>query len=308
MTTDDIILDVREIDKRFRKKTVFSLYGQLTDGQQLLILSDHSLAPLNKLFQQEHAGFFEWAVILDGPEIWKTSIRKVESLNLTINEIIRQFPLAVSVFEQHGLAYYKFGFKKLNEVSPHAEAIYEEIKNLDRPNPSQLRMNYWTISFTIDYIINNHHAYVAEMMPEIESLIDNLTQAHSSTHPQLPMIRERFAEFRTELLEHMRDEEEIVFPSFKTMEAAINNGVPVDPAEFSDSISWMEEDHVLTGTSLKSLRNFCNNYVAPEESSPGFKILFKELKSFEMDMHFHIYLENKVLFEKVVHALELVRK
>lgn len=308
MTTEDIILDVREIDKRFRKKTVFNLYGQLTEGQQLLILSDHSLAPLNKLFQQEHAGFFEWAVLKDGPEVWHTSIRKVESLNLTINEIIRQFPVAVSVFEQHGLPYYKFGFKKLSEVRSQAETIYEEIKNLDRPNPSQLRTNYWTISFTIDYIINNHHTYVAEVMPEIESLIDNLTQAHSSTHPQLPMIRERFSEFRTELLEHLRDEEEIVFPSFKNMEMAINKGVVLDPEEFSDSISWMEEDHVLTGTSLKSLRNFCNNYVAPEESSPGFKILFKELKNFEMDMHFHIYLENKVLFEKVLQALELKGK
>jgi len=308
MTTEDIILDVREIDKRFRKKTVFNLYGQLTDGQQLLILSDHSLAPLNKLFQQEHAGFFEWSVLQDGPELWKTAIRKVESLNLTINEIIRQFPLAVSVFEQHGLAYYKYGFKKLSEVSTLAEAIYDEIKNLNRPNPSQLRTKFWSISFTIDYIINNHHTYVAEVMPEIESLIDNLTQAHSATHPQLPMIRERFAEFRTELLEHMRDEEEIVFPSFKAMESALNNKSAINPEEFSDSISWMEEDHLLTGTSLKSLRNFCNNYVAPEESSPGFKILFKELKNFEMDMHFHIYLENKVLFEKVTNALERVGK
>jgi regulator of cell morphogenesis and NO signaling len=308
MTKDDIILDVREIDKRFRKKTVFSLYGQLTDGQQLLILSDHSLAPLNKLFQQEHAGFFEWVVLQDGPELWKTSIQKVESLNLTINEIIRQFPHAIGIFEKHGLPYYKYGFKKLSEIYPNAKDIYEEIRNSDRPNPSQLRTNYWTISFTIDYIINNHHAYVAEVMPEIESLIDNLTQAHSATHPQLPMIRERFAEFRTELLEHMRDEEEIVFPSFKNLEASIQSGSTIALDALSDSISWMEEDHVLTGTSLKSLRNFCNNYVAPEDSSPGFKILFKELINFEMDMHFHIYLENNVLFGKVVRALELAKE
>ncbi|MDZ7608640.1 MAG: hemerythrin domain-containing protein [Cyclobacteriaceae bacterium] len=122
------------------------------------------------------------------------------------------------------------------------------------------------------------------------------------------MIRERFAEFRTELLEHMRDEEEIVFPSFKNLETSMHNGSGIAPETLSDSISWMEEDHVLTGTSLKSLRNFCNNYVAPEDSSPGFKILFKELKNFEMDMHFHIYLENNVLFGKVVHALELAGK
>jgi regulator of cell morphogenesis and NO signaling len=44
--------------------------------------------------------------------------------------------------------------------------------------------------------------------------------------------------------------------------------------------------------------------VAPEDSSPGFKILYEELKKFELDMHFHIHLENNVLFAKVQ---ELVR-
>ncbi|MDZ7608639.1 MAG: hypothetical protein U5K79_24320 [Cyclobacteriaceae bacterium] len=96
------------------------------------------------------------------------------------------FHMPVGFFEKHGLPYYKYGFKKLSEVYPNAKGIYEEIRNADRPDPAQLRTNYWSISFTIDYIINNHHAYVAEVMPEIESLIDNLTQAHSVTHPQLP--------------------------------------------------------------------------------------------------------------------------
>jgi len=52
------------------------------------------------------------------------------------------------------------------------------------------------------------------------------------------------------------------------------------------------------------MRNFCNNYIAPVESSPGFKILFEELKKFEMDMHFHMHLENNVLFTKVQSLLK----
>ncbi len=304
MTNEDKVLDVREIDPRYRKKTILGLFGQLTDGQCLILISNHSLAPLNKLFQQEHQGFFEWSVLEDGPELWKTSIRKIESLNLTINDIIRQFPLAISALESHGIPYFKIGTSKLSELHADAGKIYDDIKGMHQAPVNLLRTDQWSISFTIDYIINNHHVYLLEMIPELESLIDHLAKAHSATHPQLPMIRERFSEFKAELTEHLRDEEDIVFPSFKKLEESILQGRLEEVSAFSDSINWMEEDHVLTGSSLKSLRNFCNNYVAPEHSSPGFKILFEELKKFEIDMHVHMHLENNVLFSKVVRALQ----
>ena len=297
------ILDVREIDKQFRKKIILNLFDELNDGDLLELISDHSLIPLNKLFLKEKQGFFEWTDVESGPEIWKISIRKIESLNLTINDILKQFPFSVDILENYGIAYYKFGNKKLGEISKRARSIFEEIKLTQQFLVNPLRTDCWSISFTVDYIINNHHTYVKEMIPEIENLIDHLVIAHASTHPQLPMIRERYTEFKGELIDHMNDEEDIVFPSFKKLENDLNSNQSIIKSEYDDSISWMEEDHILTGTSLKSMRSFCNNYMAPVDSSPGFKILFEELKKFEMDMHFHMHLENNVLFTKVIKAI-----
>ena len=299
------VLDVREIDKKFRKKVILNLFDELKDGQTLTLISDHSLVPLEKLFQKEKQGFFEWEELEDGPKMWKISLRKIEYLNLTVNEILRQFPFSIDVLERHGIPYYKFGENKLSEISNSAKSIYEEIKNSQQLLVNPLRTVHWTISFTVDYIINNHHTYVREVIPELESLIDHLVIAHASTQPQLPMIKERFVEFKTELSEHLNDEEQIVFPSFKNLEKSLVHANSEESKEFDDSIIWMEEDHILTGTTLKSMRNFCNNYVAPKDSSPGFKILFEELKKFELDMHFHMHLENNVLFTKVVDALKL---
>ena len=296
------VLDVREIDKRFRKKTILKIFDELSDNQQLELISDHSLAPLKKLFQNEKHGFFEWKETEQGPELWRILITKASSLNLSINEILKHFPSAIDVLEQHGIPYYKFGSNRLREISKDARIIYEEIQEEQQFIINPLRTDKWSISFTVDYIINNHHTYVKETIPEIESLIEHLEQAHAATHPQLPMIRQRFAEFKNELVEHLEDEENVVFPSFKKLEEAIQNNS--DKLEgFDDSISWMEEDHILTGTTLKSMRNFCNNYIAPANSSPGFQILFEELRKFELDMHFHMHLENNVLFTKVVEAL-----
>ncbi|MCG8307428.1 MAG: DUF2249 domain-containing protein [Cytophagales bacterium] len=297
------ILDVREIDKRFRKKIILSLFDELKDGQQLELISDHSLAPLQKLFQKEKHGFHEWTDLESGPESWKIVIRKTESLNLTINEILKQFPFSINVLEQHAIPYFKYGSSKLSDVSENAQAVYEEIKKSQQLPVNPLRTDRWSIGFTVDYIVNNHHTYVKEMIPELEALIDHLVAAHAATHPQLPMIREKFAEFKLELTEHMNDEEDIVFPSFKDLENSIDDGNIEEWKEQDDSINWMEEDHILTGTTLKSMRNFCNNYVAPKDSSPGFKILYEELRKFEMDMHFHMHLENNVLFTKVESTL-----
>ena len=218
------ILDVREIDKQFRIKIILNLFADLKDEQELELLSDHSLAPLNKLFQKEKHGFFEWKDLENGPDIWKVSIRKIDSLNLTINEILKQYPFAVDCLEDYGIPYFKFGTNKLSDICQDAKSVYEEIKQTKPFLVNPLRTDRWSISFTIDYIINNHHTYVAEMIPELESLIEHLVQAHAATHPQLPMIKERFLEFKGELIDHMKDEENIVFPSYKKLENEINNG------------------------------------------------------------------------------------
>lgn len=299
------VLDVREIDKRFRKKLILNLFDELHDEQHLELISDHSLAPLQKLFLKEKQGFFLWSELEDGPDSWKISIKKTESFALTINEILKQFPLSIDILEQYGIPYFKFGDNKLSEVCGNAQEIYTEIKQSQQLLVNPLRTDSWSIGFTVDYIINNHHTYVKEIIPELESLIDHLVIAHASTHPQLPMIKEQFAEFKSELFEHLNDEETIVFPSFKNLELSLSQNNFEASKEFDESINWMEEDHILTGTTLKSMRNYCNNYVAPADSSPGFKILFEELKKFELDMHFHMHLENNVLFNKVVKALEI---
>lgn len=301
-------LDVREIDKRFRKKIILNLFDGLKDGQDLELTSDHSLAPLHKLFEKEKNGFFEWRQLNDGPELWKISIKKVESLNLTINDIIKQFPFAIDILEKYSISYFKFGPKKLRDISRDASSIFEEIKQTNPFLVNPLRTDRWSLSFTVDYIINNHHTYAKEMIPEIDSLIDHLVKAHASTHPELPMIKARYSEFTNELVEHMEDEEMKVFPSFKKLENSIKDNQSIDMDEFDDTISWMEEDHILTGTSLRTLRDFCNNYTAPKESSPGFKILYEELKKFELDLHFHMHLENNVLFSKVADSLDQVNR
>ena len=111
------ILDVREIQKNYRKKTILTLFNDLSDNECLVLISDHNLAPLYKLFRKEKSGFFKWEDTKDGPEIWEIKIQKTKSLNLTINEILNQFPSATEIFEQYGIPYFKLGIEKLCDIT-----------------------------------------------------------------------------------------------------------------------------------------------------------------------------------------------
>ncbi len=297
-------LDVRNIEKPYRKTLILNLFDELEDGGQLELVNDHGLMPLKKLFEIEKQGFFDWVELESGPDTWRILITKKGTFDLTINELIRQNPLVINIFEEEAIPYYRYGSKRLKELVEDVRSIYQRMKqgNITMTvNP--LRTEEWSISFTIDYIINNHHTYVRKVIPELEKLLDLLISVHSATHPQLPMIKETFNQFQADLKEHVTDEEEMVFPSFKEFEKSLRGKSVKAMGELDDSINWMEEDHVLTGASLKTLRNLCNNYMAPAGSSPGFKLLFDEMKRFEMDMHFHMYLENNVLFSKVLDTI-----
>ena len=125
--SENKVLDVRDIDKSFRKKIIFNLFDDLIDEQQLELISDHSLAPLNKLFLKEKQGFFIWSDLEKGPDLWRISIRKTEALNLTINDIVKQFPFSIEILEEHGVPYFKSGNSKLNDIIKNARVIYEEI-------------------------------------------------------------------------------------------------------------------------------------------------------------------------------------
>jgi len=300
----DIVLDVREIDKKFRKKTILNFFDELSEDQNLMLISSHSLAPLHKVFLKERNGFFCWANLESGPELWKINITKINSLNLTIGDILGKFPASKGVFEEHHIPYFSLGDCQMREVGNNAGMVFEEIRARKPKDYIPLRTDHWSITFTIDYIIQNHHLYVKETIPEIYSLIEHLSLAHASSQPQLPMIQERFLEFSRELTDHMKDEEEVVFPSFKKLEESNDSVASEEDQSLVDAISWIEEDHVLSGSNLKLLRKFCNNYKAPEESSPGFKILYEELIKFESDLHFHMHLENNVLFSKVMKLIQ----
>jgi len=65
-------------------------------------------------------------------------------------------------------------------------------------------------------------------------------------------------------------------------------------------IRMMEAEHRTAGDELYEVRSLSNNYTPPDDACTTYRVSFKELQQFELDLHQHVHLENNILFPKSI--------
>ena len=86
-------------------------------------------------------------------------------------------------------------------------------------NPAPLdtvhNFNEWDLGFLCDYIVNTHHKFVLKSLPELVFYTEKIASVHGDRHPELKEVAGLFAEINRELLQHLKNEEEVFFPAMK---------------------------------------------------------------------------------------------
>jgi regulator of cell morphogenesis and NO signaling len=166
--------------------------------------------------------------------------------------------------------------------------------------------NDWNCDYLIDHIIQTHHQYVNQTIPEILPLVQRVVELHGTKHTELVTIQSLFQQISNEMLLHMKKEELVLFPFIKKLILAESNGTGVDEPSFGSvriPISVMETEHETAGIIQKRLSQLSNNYTPPEDACNTFRVLYDKLKEFEYDLNRHVHLENDILHPKAI-ALE----
>ncbi len=220
--------------------------------------------------------------------------------SLTINDVTRQYPQSLSVFNKHGIDFCCGGkknfFKACEEAGVDVFSIAEEI-SVARVPSGELRFKNWGPVFLSNYIVENHHSFVREAIPELNALLDKVVSRHGDTEPALIRIREHFAALADELLPHLEKEEQVLFPAIAELFGDENErGVIAN--NIGMPIAAMEDEHEHAGKLIKIIRELSNNYTAPPYACPTYQLTFQKLDEFDKDLMQHIYLENSVLFNK----------
>lgn len=224
----------------------------------------------------------------------------------TVGAIVADDFRTARVFENHGIDFCCGGKSTLaavcREKGLDLAAIQREIATV-KSAPVDRSQNYaaWALPFLADYIVNTHHAYLNENTAQIAAYARKIAGVHGAHHPEVIEIAAIFARIATDMAAHLREEEEVLFPAIKRIDAAGKAGNPPDDADVETiraSLEKLDQEHQEIGDAVHAIRHLANGYAIPGDACNTFAVTYRKLQEFEDDLHKHVHLENNILFPK----------
>jgi len=215
-----------------------------------------------------------------------------------IGDIVANDFRTASVFKSNNIDFCCGGKKSLAEACLERGVDEEKVK-LELQElaaiPPNARQDYrsWEPGFLCDYIVNTHHRYVLKTLPELVLYTRKIADVHGSHHPELIEVAALFEQINKELLQHLKNEEEVLFPAIKSV-LAIND--PESKRLIISEIARMAGEQEFAGGAMDTINTLTHHYVLPEDSCGTYQVTFKLLEQFEDDLHIHVHLENNILY------------
>jgi regulator of cell morphogenesis and NO signaling len=232
----------------------------------------------------------------------------------TISDIVRDDYRTADVFKANGINFCCNGKITLEDACrernldlSRIEKALEEATRAVRLSPT-LQFNEWKIDFLVDYIIHVHHGYLFRAIPELDALFISFMANHTRKFPELVPIYEVFKELSEMLINHNRNEEDVIFPYIKHIEMAYRKKETYGPLfvrTLRKPLSLVEKEHEAISALLVKLKDLTHDYTFPEGACTNHQVLYHKLKEFHYDMVQHKHLENNILFVK---AIEIERQ
>jgi regulator of cell morphogenesis and NO signaling len=221
---------------------------------------------------------------------------------LTIGAIVAADFRAAAIFKNAGIDFCCGGKKTLEsackEKSVSKEVVEKQLSDLGK-EPVNQNQNFkeWEPGFLGDYIVNTHHKYVLKTLPDLVHYTQKIAAVHGSNHPELIEVAALFGKIKEELLQHLRNEEDVLFPSIKKV---LSGGNDEARAIIASEISRMSGEHEFAGGAMDRIRELTSDYSLPEDACNTYIVAFRLLGQFEDDLHIHVHLENNILYPKAL--------
>ena len=229
--------------------------------------------------------------------------------SLSLAQIVNSNHQAASIFEKYHLDFCCKGKRSLEQACSEQQLtvsqITEELENIFSNESARIVIDFDKMNLTqlCDYIVQTHHAYVKNEMPQIYAYLQKVSSKHGERHPELYEIFRFFSAVKEDMEDHMRKEELVLFPRIKELQRlADNENAPLQLTigYLQSPIIVMEQEHDHAGKVLNDIRIFSNDYTPPQDACTTYRLSFAALKAFELDLHQHVHLENNILFPKAI--------
>src|SRR5678816_540378 len=159
-----------------------------------------------------------------------------------------------------------------------------------------------TLSHIIDHVIEKHHKFVYMQAESIDNLIQKLVTLTQDDR-RVDELRLLIRTIKSELLDHMRKEEEVLFPAIINLERAATTRETTGkllPFKIANRVRLTMLEDEGTGYLLGHLRQGLLAYQPPPQAESAYNEISDAIASFESDLERHIYVENNILFPRAI--------
>ena len=230
--------------------------------------------------------------------------------SLTVSQIVRNNYRTADVFKRYGINYCCSGNVALLQACYNTGVNLQEIENALQqaititPLSHAIQFDKWKQDFLIDYIVNIHHTYLQQTLPQFESTLITYIEGHKKKYPELLPLIPLFQELVQTLQSQNEKEENAIFPYLKQLINAYNRRetygslfvktmrMPLD--------QMLGKEHQQITNLVLELRGATNNYIIPADACTNYNVILNKLAELDADLVQHKHLENNVLFPKVL--------
>ncbi|HVN60801.1 MAG TPA: iron-sulfur cluster repair di-iron protein [Gaiellaceae bacterium] len=225
------------------------------------------------------------------------------SPDTAIADLVLERPSRARVFEQLGLDYCCGGKRSLADACRRrgldADDVLASLDAEAAPASEEPDLRDVPLAEVCDHIVEVHHARLREELPRLSGLLAKVVRAHGAGHPELAVQREVFEGLRSELEEHLEEEENVLFPVCAGLDTA---GDPAWPEGLE--LSAFEDDHAAAGAGLERLSELTGGYALEGALCNTHRATLSGLAELSLDLHRHIHEENNILFPRALAILE----
>lgn len=161
----------------------------------------------------------------------------------------------------------------------------------------------YSIQLIIEYLTTTHNYYLKTKIPELETIMTDFMQSSNERNKSNnQLIASFFESYKKELIQHLNQEENNLFPYSSELEEAIISKKPsallIEKIK-GRKIDHNDEAHNSLEEKLNDLKNLIIKFLPPVKRKDILEKLLFELFRLENDLNDHSRIEDKVLIPKI---------
>jgi regulator of cell morphogenesis and NO signaling len=170
----------------------------------------------------------------------------------------------------------------------------------DHKGIDQAALDVWKEAPVIDlvrHLMEHYHWETRHGMAELENLVEESALMDGYQFPELYAIRDEVDLFCKEMRDHLRMEEVTLFPAILAKE----QGREFQPdKEIMEPLELFEDEHNAAAGLLVRIHKLTQGFQPPESAQALQRKLYQAFEVLSDSLMQHIYLENEILFKRVL--------